>query len=65
MKKRFLLVFWFFILLFIMIVGVAGFMLTENYGFLDALYMTVITIATIGYNEVKPLTEAGKIFNII
>ena len=48
-----------------MIVGVAGFMLTENYGFLDALYMTVITIATIGYNEVKPLTEAGKIFNII
>lgn len=32
---------------------------------LDALYMTVITIATIGFGEVKPLSSAGRIFTII
>lgn len=49
----------------IMFTGVVGFMVTEQYSLLDALYMTVITLSTIGYHEVKPLTEAGKIFNII
>lgn len=48
-----------------MITGVIGFMILENYTFIDALYMTVITIGTIGYSEVKPLSETGKIFNII
>jgi voltage-gated potassium channel len=57
--------FWFGIILLIMMIGVIGFMLTEHYNFLDALYMTVITIATIGYHEVKPLSTNGKIFNII
>lgn len=39
-------------------------MIIEGYSFLDAVYMTVITITTIGYTEVKPLNAAGKIFNI-
>ncbi len=56
---------WFSVLLLIMLTGVIGFMILENYTFIDALYMTVITIATIGYHEVKPLSETGKIFNII
>jgi len=33
----------------------------ENYSLLDAIYMTVITIATVGFEEVRPLTENGKI----
>lgn len=45
--------------------GIIGFMLIGHYSFLDALYMTVITLSTIGYHEVRPLTEAGKTFNII
>jgi voltage-gated potassium channel len=65
MRKKLSLAFWFGIILFIMTVGVAGFMITSNYDFLDAVYMTVITIATIGYQEVRPLTTAGRIFNIV
>ena len=53
------------ILLGIMVVGTVGFIFFENYTVIDAVYMTTITLATIGYNEVEPLTDAGKIFNII
>lgn len=45
-------------------IGVIGFMLIEEYSFLDALYMSVITISTIGYQEVHPLSKTGKLFNI-
>jgi voltage-gated potassium channel len=45
--------------------GVAGFMLLEGYSFIDALYMTVITISTVGYREVRPLSDPGKIFTIL
>ncbi|MEO8960947.1 MAG: NAD-binding protein [Ginsengibacter sp.] len=53
------------ILLLIMLTGTIGFILLEHYTVIDALYMTTITLATIGYNEVEPLSDAGKIFNII
>ena len=53
------------ILLLIMLTGTIGFILFEHYTVIDALYMTTITLATIGYNEVEPLSDAGKIFNII
>jgi voltage-gated potassium channel len=53
------------ILLLIMLTGTIGFIFFENYSVIDALYMTTITLATIGYNEVEPLSDAGKIFNII
>ncbi len=49
----------------IVVAGVAGFMVIEHYRFLDALYMTVITITTIGYTEVRPLSDAGRVFDII
>lgn len=48
----------------ILLVGTAGFMLIEHYNMLDALYMTVITLATVGYMEVHPLSDAGKVFTI-
>jgi voltage-gated potassium channel len=54
-----------FALLFLLLgIGVSGFMLIEQYRFLDALYMTVITLSTVGYGEIKPLSDAGKAFNI-
>jgi len=48
-----------------LLTGVAGYMIIEGISFLDALYMSVITIATVGYSEVTELSEAGKIFTII
>jgi voltage-gated potassium channel len=45
--------------------GTAGYMLIEHMPALDALYMTVITISTVGYEEVKPLDEGGRIFTMV
>ncbi len=46
-------------------IGITGYMIIEQLRFLDALYMTVITIATVGYGEVKPLTDGGRIFTML
>lgn len=43
-------------------IGMAGFMLIEGYTWLQAFYMTVITISTTGFEEVKPLSESGELF---
>ncbi len=64
MKKPSIIILWFAIIFSITIVGVTGFMLIENYRFLDALYMTVITITTIGYSETKRLSDSGRVFNL-
>ena len=45
-------------------VGTCGYMLIERMRFQDALFMTVITITTVGYGEVKPLDTAGSAFTI-
>jgi voltage-gated potassium channel len=45
--------------------GTFGYMAVEELPFLDALYMTVITIATVGYGEVAPLHTEGRIFTIV
>jgi voltage-gated potassium channel len=44
--------------------GVAGYMLLESWSFLDALYMTILTLTTVGYREVRPLDSSGKVFTI-
>jgi len=48
----------------VMAVGAAGYMILEKMSFLNALYMTTITITTIGFKEVVPLSADGKIFTI-
>ena len=45
--------------------GTVGYMWIEGLSFLDALYMTVITVATVGYGEVQPLHPEGRIFTIV
>ncbi|HEY0029934.1 MAG TPA: potassium channel protein [Bacteroidia bacterium] len=50
------------ILLLIVCIGIAGFIIIEGFGFLDAFYMTIITVATVGFQEVHPLSEAGRLF---
>ncbi len=44
--------------------GTAGYSLLEGWGFLDSLYMTVITITTVGYGEIHPLDVPGRVFTI-
>ncbi|MFP4663111.1 MAG: potassium channel family protein [Bacteroidales bacterium] len=53
------------VLILIMVIGVFGYMLIEHYPLIDALYMTVITIATVGFKEVAPLSRPGMIFTIL
>jgi voltage-gated potassium channel len=45
--------------------GVSGYMVIEGWPFMDALYMTVITIATVGYGEVHKVSAAGQIFTVL
>jgi len=46
-------------------VGTIGFVVIEHYHWFDALYMTVITVTTVGYHEVKSLSTAGRVFNMV
>lgn len=46
----------------VIITGVMGFMVIEEYNLVDAFYMTIITVSTVGFKEVQPLTFEGKIF---
>lgn len=51
------------LLLFTLCAGTVGFRVLEGYSTFDAFYMTLITITTVGYQEIHPLSQAGRIFN--
>jgi voltage-gated potassium channel len=53
------------LILGLLVAGTGGYMLISGVSFLDALYMTVISITTVGYREIIPLTRSGKIFTIV
>ncbi|MEZ5358055.1 MAG: NAD-binding protein [Candidatus Zixiibacteriota bacterium] len=42
--------------------GTLGYSVIEGWGFMDSLYMTVITLSTVGFKEVHPLSDAGQMF---
>jgi voltage-gated potassium channel len=46
----------------IVTIGVTGYMVLEGYNFTEAFFMTIITIATVGFREVHPLSDAGMYF---
>jgi voltage-gated potassium channel len=48
----------------LLVLGTLGYMLIEGFPFLDAAYMTVITISTVGYGEVRPLGPGGRLFTM-
>ena len=48
----------------IIVVGAVGYMLIEGWNFMDAFYMTIISITTTGFSEVHPLDTAGRLFTI-
>lgn len=53
-----------FLLSALLAVGVIGFRIMSNYSWVDSIYMTVITITTVGFGEVQPLDDNAKIFTI-
>ena len=52
-------------LLLVVCIGIIGLMHLEGYELLDALYMTVITISTVGFGEVRALSDQGHLFVVI
>ncbi len=46
----------------IVVVGVVGYMVIEGWSWIDAFYMAIITVTTVGFGEVHPLTSAGRLF---
>jgi voltage-gated potassium channel len=50
-------------LLVVLCVGTIGFSVIERWGVFDSFYMTLITITTVGYQEIHPLSSAGRVFN--
>lgn len=53
-----------YLLLGAVVIGTVGFIVIEEYNLLDAFYMTIITLGTVGFSEVNPLSAEGKIFTI-
>jgi voltage-gated potassium channel len=52
------------LLLLILLAGTLGYHVIEGWSLFDALYMTVITLATVGYGETHPLSIAGRVFTL-
>ena len=48
-----------------MLGGTIGYIVIEGYSPIDALYMAVITLGTVGFREVHPLSDAGKLFTVL
>ncbi|MEJ2673284.1 MAG: NAD-binding protein [Deltaproteobacteria bacterium] len=48
-----------------LVLGSLGYVWVEGWNFFDALYMTVTTLTTVGYAEVHPLDEVGRVYNML
>lgn len=53
------------ILAAVVVIGTAGFVVTEGLSPLDAVYFCIVTVATVGYGEIHPVTAAGKVLAIL
>jgi voltage-gated potassium channel len=49
----------------IIIIGIAGYMILEKYTLLEAIYMTTLSITTVGFREVRTLSPQGQLFTVI
>jgi len=55
---------YFLLLALVIVVGIPGFMITEGLSLLDAFYFTMVTITTVGYGDIYPLTTGGKVLTV-
>jgi voltage-gated potassium channel len=58
--KIFLIIF-----LVVMVLGTLGFMAIEKTSLIDAAYFVIVTMATVGYGDIHPMTDWGKIFSVV
>ena len=49
----------------VLIVGVVFYVNVEHWSFLNALYFCVVTLGTVGYGDITPTTDVGKLFTVI
>jgi voltage-gated potassium channel len=49
----------------VIVCGTAGYVIIEGWTVLDALYMTIISLTTVGFREVGPLSNEGKLFTLV
>jgi voltage-gated potassium channel len=63
LKRR--MIFSFGLIVFVISFGTAGYMVVEKWNWLDSIYMTIITLTTVGFKEVHDLSFNGKIFTIM
>ena len=55
----------FTLLIVVLLIGVIGYRYISDYSWLEALYMTIITVTTVGFKEVRPLDSEDKIFTVL
>ncbi len=53
-----------FLVVFVVVVGVSGFVITEGMSIDEALYLTAATVTTVGYGDLVPVTQEGRLFTI-
>ncbi|MDF1551433.1 MAG: potassium channel family protein [Deferrisomatales bacterium] len=46
-------------------IGIFGFMSVENFSLIDAIYFSIVTMATVGYGDIHPQTDIGKLLALI
>lgn len=56
---------WIVVVLAVALIGAAGYLVIEGWVFLDAIYMSVVTLTTTGFREVHPLSPAGQVWTMI
>lgn len=61
--RRLIIIAILFVLL--MAFGTAGYMYLQSYSFVEAFYMTAITLSTVGFTEVRPLDDTGRLFTVV
>lgn len=55
----------FYLLLMIMFSGTMFYATVEGLGWVDAFYLSVVTLTTLGYGDLHPVTDVGKLFTIV
>ena len=54
----------FVLLASIVSIGIIGFMIIEGFSFSESFFMTIITVSTVGFQEVHPLSDVGRVFTV-
>lgn len=54
-----------FFVVIVLLFGVLGYRFISDYSWIDALYMTIITVTTVGFSEVRPMGPEGKMFTVL